>query len=71
MTDEQLHTAAFVFLDEMRAWRKVSFLHGDCVVIRAETHEQTAFRDEFDAQAFIERRAAAALLKFYHQEQAA
>lgn len=69
MTDDQMNTAAFVFLDELRAWKKVKFDHDDCVAVRSGTHEQVVFRDEFEAQAYIERRAASSLLKFYHEEQ--
>lgn len=69
MTDDQLHTAAFVFLDELRSWKKVKFNWNECVAVRSETHEQASFDSEDKAQEFIERRAASALLRFYHEEQ--
>jgi hypothetical protein len=69
MTDEQLGTAAFVFLEEMDSWKVVEFCHNNARAIRSDGTTQ-GFDSRERARDFVKSRAAQALLKYYHEVQA-
>jgi hypothetical protein len=69
MTNDQLNTAAFVFLDELKQWKTVEFDHSNIWVIGA-AGERHNFPDKFRSEDFIKQQAARALIQFYHAEMA-
>ena len=69
MTSEQLGVAAFVFREEVKAWRIVKFDWNNYLAVRKDG-TVVPFDSEDNASGHVEAEAARALIQFYHKQQA-